>query len=485
MKPCLSRAGAALALLFLACSDPAAPPQPPAPQFEVTEDVTPPVLLHASLTPDEIDASAGPVSLTFRFELTDDLAGIQWCQTLMLSPTQSQHLSVFGSIAGAPRSAVIEVTTSLPQYAESGEWTAAWLVCTDAAGNQLTHNRNVAPFDFPSFTVVSIGDLAPPELVGLQITPDVVDVSGGPVTLTFAFDVTDDLSGMAWCQVLMLSPSEGQHLSVAVTAGQPASVPLEAVTQLPQHAESGEWHMGWIVCADRASNQVTLTQHEPLAFEPPTFTVASAADVTPPTLHSASVSPSVVDASGGPVQMTFRFDLSDDLAGAHWCQMLMSSPSQGQHLNLLVSTTDAPLTAVLEGTTMLPQFAEAGQWSMSWVVCTDAANNQTTYQSNSPLPFPAPSFTVAETDPAALLDQLIARVESLREGGALSNGEANGLLAKLHAARRHVERDHVTPAANELRAFMNAVAALHRSGRMGDADAADLRTRAERILARL
>jgi FIMAH domain len=65
-----------------------------------------------------------------------------------------------------------------------------------------------------------------------------------------------------------------------------------------------------------------------------------------------------------------------------------------------------------------------------------------------------------------VLDALIEDVNGLSASGALDAGSASSLVAKLHAARRHVEAGKKGPAMNQLSAFIAEVTALVRSGRL-------------------
>lgn len=79
-----------------------------------------------------------------------------------------------------------------------------------------------------------------------------------------------------------------------------------------------------------------------------------------------------------------------------------------------------------------------------------------------------PIFGTPAEETAKLSDE----VGALEESGVFSAGEANSLTAKLDAALNQLDRGNTTAAANQLGAFINAVEALVRSGRL-DAAAGD------------
>jgi uncharacterized delta-60 repeat protein len=69
-------------------------------------------------------------------------------------------------------------------------------------------------------------------------------------------------------------------------------------------------------------------------------------------------------------------------------------------------------------------------------------------------------------DPRTVLDALIENVNGLVASGALHAGSGGSLVAKLQAARRHVEAGKKGAAMNQLSAFIAQVTALVRSGRL-------------------
>ena len=83
------------------------------------------------------------------------------------------------------------------------------------------------------------------------------------------------------------------------------------------------------------------------------------------------------------------------------------------------------------------------------------------------------------------LQEGVALASALAAGGSITEGNANSLAAKLSAASASIERRQHTPAANQLRAFLNEVQAMERSGRLGATDANALRAIAQRVLATL
>ena len=55
-------------------------------------------------------------------------------------------------------------------------------------------------------------DITAPELIDFSLTPVQIDISGGPATVQAAFQVTDDLAGVASVSVTMTSPGSPLQL---------------------------------------------------------------------------------------------------------------------------------------------------------------------------------------------------------------------------------------------------------------------------------
>lgn len=92
-------------------------------------------------------------------------------------------------------------------------------------------------------------------------------------------------------------------------------------------------------------------------------------------------------------------------------------------------------------------------------------------------------WTPVPTTPTARLEALAERVRALVAAGTLAGGEADALLAKLAAVQRVLRHRPLAPdALNLLRAFVNQVQALVRSGQLTRADGQTLLDAARCVL---
>jgi hypothetical protein len=86
--------------------------------------------------------------------------------------------------------------------------------------------------------------------------------------------------------------------------------------------------------------------------------------------------------------------------------------------------------------------------------------------------------------PEALLNELIDDVQALDDtGGPLDGGQVNSLTKKLDSAKAQLSMGKTTPAINKLQAFINEVDALLGSGTLTAAQATDLKSKANQLIA--
>ncbi len=77
---------------------------------------------------------------------------------------------------------------------------------------------------------------------------------------------------------------------------------------------------------------------------------------------------------------------------------------------------------------------------------------------------------------ADFLGKITANVQFLWDSGVLNKGQANSLSVKLDAAIRTVDQINTNAAAGQLKAFINEVTAMERSGRLSSAQSQSLAT---------
>ena len=223
-------------------------------------------------------------------------------------------------------------------------------------------------------------DVTAPTLLNISSSPATVGVVAGPAPITVTVQLTDDLAGVQQWLVSFSSPSGDQSLQVFGTPGLITGTNLNGTFQgtsvLPQFSESGDWQATFLSMTDNAGNNISVNLVS--AGFPLSFTVTSQDDVTAPKLLNISSSPATVDVVAGPAPITVTVQLTDDLAGVQQWLVSFSSPSGDQSLQVFGTPgliTGTNLNGTFQGTSMLPQFSESGDWQATFLSMTDNAGN--------------------------------------------------------------------------------------------------------------
>ena len=224
-------------------------------------DVSPPRIVSGAQSPDSVDVSAGPATVTFQVRVTDDLSGVHFVQAQWESPSGSQLVGFVGlaRVSGDPFDGVYQGAATFPQHAEQGAWRLLRVGASDEAGNyKLYATGELAALGVPvSVQVNSTPDVSPPRIVSGSQSPDSVDISAGPATVTFQVRVTDDLSGVHFVQAQWEGPSGSQlvgFVELARVSGNAFDGVYQGNAVFPQYAEEGTWRLLRVGASDEAGN---------------------------------------------------------------------------------------------------------------------------------------------------------------------------------------------------------------------------------------
>src|SRR5690625_3734946 len=85
-------------------------------------------------------------------------------------------------------------------------------------------------------------------------------------------------------------------------------------------------------------------------------------------------------------------------------------------------------------------------------------------------------------DPEAVIEQLQSEIDALHSSGILNRGQANALQVSLTNALRQIERNNITPATNQINAFINKVNGFSNGGILNPEQAGYLTSLARDVL---
>jgi hypothetical protein len=217
--------------------------------------------------------------VTFTARITDALSGVSyWCVELFSQSGQQAQGQCFfeGPVSGDANNGTFQGTLTLPQYAEQGQWRVFRVTLFDRAGNWLALSGNELEMaGFPTaLTVNSMQDTAAPTLEGFDFSPDMVDTSSSPASVTFTARITDALSGVSYWCVELFSQSgqqaQGQCFFEGPVSGDLNNGTFQGTLTLPQYAEQGQWRVFRVTLFDRVGNWLALSADQLAALSFPT-----------------------------------------------------------------------------------------------------------------------------------------------------------------------------------------------------------------------
>ncbi len=237
--------------------------------------------------------------------------------------------------------------------------------------------------------ILAQSDTTPPSLTALTFGASTVDVSSSAQSLTVNATITDDLSGVSSANIQFRSPS-GQTVNglFFMTSGTNLNGTYQGSASFPLFVEAGVW-TATVSLFDNAGNRATLqvATLASLGFPSSVTVVDTNADTTPPTLLGMSFSPSSIDTSAGPQNVTVSLQISDAQSGAdfsHLVTFALTLAPTGSGPNgpfQYLSTADfklvsgTPQDGVWQATKQMPQFS-GGAWEAQNIILFDAVTNQ-------------------------------------------------------------------------------------------------------------
>ena len=345
-------------------------------------DTEPPLLTGFDFTPTTVDVTTGPEDVTCTMVLTDDVSGAGWAQCSFYSPsgTQQRACQAHNPVSGSAFDGTWTCAVAIPQYSEEGTWTAQVSVCDEVSNCDSYSTSELQGLSLPTnLEVVSLQDATPPVLTGFDFTPTTVDVTTGPEDVTCTMVLTDDVSGAGWAQCSFYSPSGTQQRACQAhnpVSGSAFDGTWTCAVAIPQYSEEGTWTAQVSVC-DEVSNCDSYSTSELQGLSLPTnLEVVSLQDATPPVLTGFDFTPTTVDVTTGPEDVTCTMVLTDDVSGAGWTQCSFYSPSGTQqracqaHNPVSGSAFDGTWTCAVA----IPQYSEEGTWTAQVSVCDEVSN---------------------------------------------------------------------------------------------------------------
>ena len=374
------------------------------------EDGTPPEIVDVTLTPEEVDVSEGSASITLSVEATDDLSGIGWVSAVLTSPSGEQSHCFCSGLpltSGSYTGGDFTSSIAIPQFSVAGTWMVDYIIIEDNVNNRRRYSAaQLATLGAsPSFEVLATQeDETASEIADITLTPTEVDVSDGSASITLSVEATDDLSGIGWVSAVLTSPSgEQSHCfcsGLPLTSGSYTGGDFTSSIVIPQFSEAGTWMVDYIIIEDNVNNRrrYSAAQLATLGASPSFEVLATQEDETAPEIADITLTPTEVDVSDGSAFITLSVEATDDSSGIHWISAVLTSPSGEQShcfCNGLLLSSGSYTDGVFTSSIAIPQFSEAGTWTVDRINIEDSVSNRRHYSAEqlTILGF-APSFEV-------------------------------------------------------------------------------------------
>src|ERR1039458_6648964 len=164
------------------------------------------------------------------------------------------------------------------------------------------------------------GDVTPPTLLSVSVSPNPVDAQQSPQTVTIQLGASDNLSGVDFEEpqfiydaVTFTSPSGNETINVrgatfSLVSGNTMNGVWQSTFTVSNYSESGAWTLTEVTFPDAVGNfqAYNATQLAALGLAT-TLTVESTPDTTPPQLTGLTLTPASVNVSAGPQTITATF----------------------------------------------------------------------------------------------------------------------------------------------------------------------------------
>jgi hypothetical protein len=246
----------------------------------------------------------------------------------------------------------------------------------------ITVTLAVLCFAAPSAAVDSTdvtGDVTPPRLESLTMTPLHADVTNAPATFSLTARVTDDLSGVEGnISVDWGTSTSGYGVHLTRVSGDARDGTYSGSFQVPRYFQPGTFPID-LTFRDRVGNSTAPRSADLQARGfPHAFEVTDAnPDGTAPRPTHVALSTSVVDVTAGSATIKVDVSAADDQSGVKWVTIWLLAPNYsggGATTPIAVRVSGTAAAGTWSGTATVPRYARQGRWRLS-IYLSDELNN--------------------------------------------------------------------------------------------------------------
>ena len=377
------------------------------------EDGFDPTIDNVSVSPTTLNVDAGNQTVTINYTVSDTGgSGLNFLR-FYLAKTGAADLSGTGYVYfNGAQTGSGSYTISVPDTVAAGQYTLE-AVLSDEAGN-FGFNRDPVP-GAPSVTILNSNeDVTAPDFVSLSTSTPTVNLDNGQTSAEFSYSVADDgTSGLNRLQLWLRKSGSPDITGPNVYFNGAPTASGNYSLAIPSTASPGSYSIVAIL-DDEAGNRGYFL--DPAPITPSTIEIINgAADETPPSLDSLSVTPQSVDVESGPQQFSFQYSVSDAGSGLDFMRIdLRNSSATITGSILQLSGNSASGTYVFN----VPDTSIAGTYVPRLFLFDEAGNarplNDPTPVSEVTVRNGRPQFNVTSTSSGTITGSFDVRVESSR-----------------------------------------------------------------------
>ena len=341
----------------------------------------PPELTAISVDKASVDVSGGPQTISFTLEATDE-TGVSWLDGYV-------YFNLPGGSARAARGSEENpqvFTLTLDSDDPSGAYLINFVALRDTLGNSTTwNNSRLMELGLPASIEVTGGtESDPPELTAISVDKASVDVSGGPQTISFALEATDE-TGVSWLDGFVYFNLPGG--SARAARGSEENPQVFTLT-LDSDDPSGAYLINFVALRDTLGNSTTWNNSRLMELGlPASIEVTGGTESDPPELTAISVDKASVDVSGGPQTISFTLEATDE-TGVSWLDGFVYFNLPGGSARAARGSEENPQVFTLT----LDSDDPSGAYLINFVALRDTLGNSTRWNNSRLMELGLPSF---------------------------------------------------------------------------------------------
>jgi hypothetical protein len=365
-------------------------------RFTGDSDLELPRVQDLRISPRRVDISGGSQDVYVNIEVTDDFNGLSEGLVEVFDPLGNPVTDVtfgeFERVEGDGMAGTYEVFFTIDGIADPGEWRVAVRLTEDTTFNQVTYGQDDEALPVPDsdrFLVNdgTLPDNEAPRLRILSVTPNPVDVSGGPATALVTLRITDDVSGLNDGNVGILTPTGSWTGSSYFSefwriSGDELDGIYQVEIDVPQYAAPGTWSLSCFLMDGEGNNREYPFNTDFEASVIPTFTVTNSGTVDDeaPLVTSLDVTPEQIDTTAAPAEVEVTVSIQENLSGLRDAYVYFFNPSnvyQGSLFTVLDASNRISGNAgngTYQITREIPQGSPEGEWTVR-IFTRDLAGN--------------------------------------------------------------------------------------------------------------